>query len=44
MADRDTDAVAGTYRLRLRLGGRVAEGTLTLRDDPGLVGVLPGVR
>lgn len=39
-----TEAGAGTYRVKVTAGGRSVEGTLTLREDPGLEGVLPGVR
>jgi len=38
------EAEAGTYRIRLRANGRSVENTLALREDPGLEGVLPGVR
>jgi len=39
-----SEAEAGTYLVRLTLGERSVEGTLTLREDPGLEGVLPGIR
>jgi photosystem II stability/assembly factor-like uncharacterized protein len=34
----------GTYRVRLTAHGRTVEGTVRLRADPGLEGVLPSVR
>ena len=37
-------AEAGTYLLRLTAGGQTVEGTLAVRDDPGVMGVLPSVR
>jgi len=37
-------AEAGPYLIRLTANGRTVEGTLTVRDDPGLDGVLPSVR
>jgi hypothetical protein len=37
-------AEAGSYLLRITAGGRTVEGTLTVRDDPGILGVLPSVR
>ena len=39
-----SEAEAGTYRVRISMGGVSAEGTLALREDPGLEGVLPSVR
>jgi hypothetical protein len=39
-----SEAEAGTYLVRLTLAGRSVEGTLTLREDPGLEGVVPSVR
>ena len=39
-----SEAVAGTYRVRISAGARRVEGTLTLREDPGIEGVLPSVR
>jgi len=38
------EADIGTYRVRLTAGGTTVEGTVTIRDDPGLEGVLPSVR
>ncbi len=38
------NAPAGTYRVRISAGGSTVEGTLSVREDPGLEGVLPGVR
>lgn len=35
---------AGTYVVRLTAAGRTVEGTLTVREDPGLDAVLPSVR
>jgi photosystem II stability/assembly factor-like uncharacterized protein len=43
-APQGEEAGAGTYLLRLSAGGVVVEGTLTVRDDPGLDAVLPSVR
>ena len=37
-------APAGTYLIRLTVDGQMVEGTLAVRDDPGLEGVLPSVR
>ncbi len=37
-------ADAGTYRVTLTVDGRSVVGTVTVRDDPGLEAVLPGVR
>lgn len=37
-------ADAGTYRVSLTAGGRTVVGTLAVRDDPGVEGVLPSVR
>jgi photosystem II stability/assembly factor-like uncharacterized protein len=37
-------AEAGTYILRLTAGGETVEGTLAVRNDPGVTGVLPSVR
>jgi hypothetical protein len=39
-----TIAEAGSYLVRITADGRTVEGTLTLRDDPGVQGVLPSVR
>ncbi len=39
-----SEAVAGTYRVRVSAGARTVEGTLSLREDPGVEGVLPSVR
>jgi photosystem II stability/assembly factor-like uncharacterized protein len=39
-----SEAEAGTYRVRISTHGRSVEGTLSLREDPGLEGVLPSVR
>jgi photosystem II stability/assembly factor-like uncharacterized protein len=41
---RGSVAEAGTYLLRLTANGQTVEGTLAVRDDPGLVGALPSVR
>jgi hypothetical protein len=41
---RGTAAEAGSYRVRLTANGRTVEGTLAVRDDPGVQGVLPSVR
>ena len=38
------EAEVGTYRVRLTTGGQTVEGTVVVRDDPGLEGVLPSVR
>ena len=38
------EADAGTYLVRITANGRSVEGTLALREDPGLEGVLPSVR
>jgi photosystem II stability/assembly factor-like uncharacterized protein len=38
------EAEVGTYLLRVTADGRSVEGTLTLREDPGVEGVLPTVR
>ena len=38
------EAAAGSYILRLTVNGRTVEGTLAVRDDPGVQGVLPSVR
>jgi len=38
------EAEVGTYLVRLTMGEVSVEGTLTLREDPGLEGVLPSVR
>ncbi len=38
------EADAGTFVVRITAGGETVEGTLTLREDPGLTGVLPSVR
>lgn len=35
---------AGTYLVRIEVDGQRMEGTLTVRDDPGIQGVLPSVR
>ena len=43
-APRGPEAGAGTYVVRLTVGGGTVEGTLTVRDDPGLDAVLPSVR
>jgi hypothetical protein len=37
-------AGAGTYEVLVRVGGSEAKGTLVVREDPGLQGVLPSVR
>jgi photosystem II stability/assembly factor-like uncharacterized protein len=37
-------AESGTYLIRITSGGQIVEGTLTVRDDPGVQGVLPSVR
>jgi len=37
-------AEAGTYRVALTSGDRSVEGTVTVRDDPGVEAVLPGLR
>ena len=37
-------AGVGTYRIRVTTQGRTAEGTLQVRPDPGVEGVLPSVR
>ena len=37
-------AEAGSYLIRITAEGRTVEGTLTIRDDPGVQGVLPSVR
>jgi photosystem II stability/assembly factor-like uncharacterized protein len=39
-----SEAEAGTYLVRITANGRSVEGTLALREDPGLEGVLPTVR
>jgi photosystem II stability/assembly factor-like uncharacterized protein len=41
---RGGEAGPGTYRLRVSVAGAVVEGTLTVRADPGLDGILPSVR
>ncbi|MGD2120089.1 MAG: hypothetical protein PVJ76_00020 [Gemmatimonadota bacterium] len=41
---RGSEAEAGTYLVRITANGRTVEGTLAVRDDPGLEGVLPSVR
>lgn len=38
------EAEVGSYRVRLTVGGRTVEGTVVIRDDPGLEGALPSVR
>jgi hypothetical protein len=38
------EAEVGTYLVRVTADGRSVEGTLTLREDPGVEGVLPTVR
>jgi photosystem II stability/assembly factor-like uncharacterized protein len=38
------EAEAGTYRVLLTVGGITVEGSVTLREDPGLQGPLPSVR
>jgi photosystem II stability/assembly factor-like uncharacterized protein len=43
-AGRGAEVGPGTYLVRLATGGLMVEGTLTVRDDPGLEGVLPSVR
>jgi hypothetical protein len=43
-AARGAEVGPGTYLVRLSTGGQTVEGTLTVRDDPGLEGVLPSVR
>jgi len=39
-----TAAEAGTYLIRLTANGQTVEGTLAVREDPGVEGVLPSVR
>jgi photosystem II stability/assembly factor-like uncharacterized protein len=39
-----SEAEAGTYLVRINAGGHSVEGTLALREDPGVEGVLPSVR
>jgi hypothetical protein len=41
---RGPEAEVGTYLVRITLGRDTVEGTLTIREDPGLTGVLPSVR
>jgi hypothetical protein len=41
---RGSVAEAGTYLLKLTVNGQTVEGTLAVRDDPGVEGVLPSVR
>jgi photosystem II stability/assembly factor-like uncharacterized protein len=41
---RGTATGAGTYRVTVTVDGVVAQTTLTVREDPGLEGVLPSVR
>ncbi len=41
---RGAEAEAGSYRVRITADGRTVKGTLALRDDPGVVDVLPSVR
>jgi hypothetical protein len=41
---RGSEVGPGTYLLRLTSNGRTVEGTVAVRDDPGLEGVLPSVR
>ena len=38
------EAEAGSYLVRVTVDGRTVEGTLAVREDPGLTGVLPSVR
>jgi hypothetical protein len=37
-------AEAGTYRVTLSVGGETVTGTVSVRNDPGIEGVLPSVR
>jgi hypothetical protein len=41
---RGSIAEAGTYLLKVTVNGQTVEGTLAVRDDPGVEGALPSVR
>ncbi len=41
---RGAEAGVGTYIVRITANGTTVEGTVAVRDDPGLEGVLPSVR
>ncbi|MCJ7629466.1 MAG: hypothetical protein MUO50_13905 [Longimicrobiales bacterium] len=42
--ERGAEAEAGSYMVRITANGQTVEGTLVVRDDPGLDAILPTLR